>query len=106
MLDARKHKIPVYMIRVAADMKLGEVRQDLVWKPAIESSGGRFYVAANEAEILRALGEIDRLSAGTIEMHHYTALRPRYAGYALIAVSLWLTAATLKLGFPYFRMFP
>jgi hypothetical protein len=103
---ARKNKIPVYMIRTAFNMKFGDVVQDRLWKDAIERTGGRFYPAADEDSILNALNEIDRLSPGRIDVHQYTAQRPRFAGYALIAIALWLAAGTLKLGFRHFRTFP
>lgn len=104
--EARSNKIPVYMIRTAFKMKFGDVAQDRLWKDAIERTGGRFYPAADEASILSALTEIDRLSPGRIDVHQYTAQRPRFAGYTLIAIALWLAAGTLKLGFRHFRTFP
>ncbi len=103
---ARKSKIPVYMIRTAYNRKFGDVKEDTLWKPAIERTGGRFYPAADEGTILRAVEDIDRLSAGRIDVREYTAYRPRFSGYALIAVALWLSAGLLKLGFRYFRVFP
>ena len=104
--DARKSKIPVYMIRTAYNTKLGDVPQDRLWKGAVEASGGRYYPAASEDDILRAVRDIDTLSPGRIDVREYTSQRPRFSGYALIAVALWLTAGILKLGFPYFRTFP
>jgi Ca-activated chloride channel homolog len=104
--EARKNKIPVYMIRTAFNMKFGDVSQDRLWKDAIERTGGRFYAAADEDTILKALNDIDKLSPGRIDVHQYTAQRPRFAGYALIAIALWLSAATLKLGLRHFRTFP
>jgi hypothetical protein len=94
------------MIRTASNMKLGDLPQDKLWKPAVEASGGRFYPAANEEDILRAVAEIDRLTPGRIDVREYTSQRPRFSGYALIAVVLWLWAAMLKLGIPHFRTFP
>ena len=64
------------------------------------------YAAFDEASIVSALREIDRLSPGTIEVRQYSVQRPRYAGYALAAVALWLLAALLKLTVPVFRTFP
>jgi Ca-activated chloride channel family protein len=104
--DARRAGIPIYMIRTAYNMALGDVREDKIWKPAIESTGGRFYPAADEPTLLRVVSEIDKLSAGRIDTLEYTVQRPRFSGYALIAILLWLTAAALKLGFRYFRTFP
>ena len=103
---ARRNKIPIYMIRTAYNLKFGGVVQDTLWKDAIERTGGRFYAAADEDAILNALSEIDRLTPGRIDVHQYTAQRPRFAGYALIAVALWLSAGALKLGFRHFRTFP
>jgi hypothetical protein len=103
---ARKNKIPVYMIRTAFNLKFGDVLQDRLWKDAVEKTGGRFYPAADEDSILNAISEIDRLSPGRIDVHQYTAQRPRFAGYTLIAIALWLAAGTLKLGFRHFRTFP
>jgi hypothetical protein len=104
--EAQRTRIPMYMIRTAHKLKLGEVKQDAIWQPAITRTGGRFYAAPDEASILKALDEIDRLSEGRIDIREYTTQRPRFSGYALIAVGLWLTAGTLKLGLPFFSTFP
>jgi hypothetical protein len=106
MADARKFKVPVYMIRTAYNTKFGGVAQDTLWKTAVEASGGRFYAAANEEDILGAIKDIDRLSPGKINVREYTSQQPRFSGYALIAVAFWLTAALMKLGVPHFRTFP
>jgi hypothetical protein len=106
MADARKFKIPVFMIRTAYNTKFGGVAQDALWKSAVEASGGRFYAAAAEDDILAAIKDIDRLSPGKINVREYTSQQPRFSGYALIAVAFWLTAGLLKLGVPYFRTFP
>jgi Ca-activated chloride channel family protein len=103
---ARQSSIPVYMIRTAFKRKFGDVREDRLWQPAIERTGGRFYPASDESTILRAVQDIDRLSAGRIDVREYTAYQPRFAGYVLIAVALWLAAIVLKLGFRSFRTFP
>ena len=97
--DARRSRIPLYMIRTAFNMKLGDVKEDKIWKPAVESTGGRFYPAANEQTLLSVVAEIDKLAAGRIDTVEYTVQRPRFGGYVLIAIALWLTAALLKLGF-------
>ena len=104
--QARQYKIPIYMLRTAFNMNFGEVRQDKVWQPAIDATGGRFYAVPNEEAMLKALDEIDRLSAGRIDRREYTANRPRFAGYALVAVALWLAAAAMKFSVPYFTTFP
>jgi hypothetical protein len=106
MTEARRYRIPVYMIRVGLNRGLGDVVPDHLWKWAVERTGGRFYPAGNEETILRAVQEIDRLSAGTIAVRRYSIDRPRYSPYALCAVGLWLLAAALKLFVPAFRTFP
>jgi Ca-activated chloride channel homolog len=103
---ARQSAIPVYMIRTAFKRKFGDVREDKLWRPAIERTGGRFYPASDESTILRAVADIDRLSAGRIDVRDYTAYQPRFAGYALMAVALWLAAIVLRLSFRSFRTFP
>jgi Ca-activated chloride channel homolog len=104
--EARRYRIPVYMIRTAYKMPFGRVREDALWKPVIERTGGRFYAAPDEESIFNALAEIDRLSPGKIEVREYSVQRPRFAGYALIAIALWVVAAVMKLGFGTFRSFP
>jgi hypothetical protein len=94
------------MIRTAYNRKFGDVREDKLWQPAIERTGGRFYPASDEATILRAIEDIDRQSAGRIDVREYTAYEPRFSGYALIAVALWVSAAAMKLGFRSFRTYP
>lgn len=103
---ARQSAIPVYMIRTAFNRKFGDVVEDKLWQPAIERTGGRFYPAPDEGAILRAVQDIDRLSAGRIDVREYTAYEPRFAGFVLVAVALWLSALVLKLGFRNFRTFP
>ena len=104
--EARRSHIPVYMIRVAYKMPFGKVLQDKIWQPIVERTGGRFYAAPDEESILNAIKEIDRLTPGKIEVRQYSVQRPRYAGFALIAVALWSIAAAMKLGFSTFRSFP
>ena len=104
--ETRRWKIPVYMMRTAYNRREGEVLQDKTWRATVERTGGRFYAAYDDESITRALRDIDRLSPGRIETREYSVARPRYAGYTLIAVGMWLTAALLKLGFGVFRTFP
>ena len=104
--EARRWKIPVYMLRTAYNRREGEILQDKIWKSTVEQTGGRFYAAYDDESIGRALREIDRLSPGRIETREYSVRRPRFAGWALIAVGLWLTGALLKLNFGIFRTFP
>jgi hypothetical protein len=104
--EMRKYKIPVFMIRTAYDMKLGQIPTDKLWKGIVERTGGRFYAADSEDAILKAETEIDKLSAGRIDVRQYTVQRPRFAGYTLIALGLWMTACVMKLGVRSFRTFP
>lgn len=106
MTTARNYRIPVYMIRTAFTYKFGDIREDAFWRSVVESTGGRFYAADNEDSLLRAVGEIDKLAPGRIDVHRYTSQRPRFSGYALIAVAFWLAAGAMKLGIGYFRTFP
>ena len=104
--EAADNEIPVYFIRTAYDQALGEVISDQQWKLAVERTGGRFFPAENEDAILAAIHEIDELAEGRIRVRRYTAHEPRFAPFALAAVLLWLTAATLTLGVRHFRRFP
>ena len=104
--EARTWKIPVHMVRTAYNRREGEIAQDKIWKDTVERTGGRFYAAYDEESILRALRDIDRLSPGRIDVREYSVQRPRFAGYALVAVGLWLIAAVLKLGVGVFRTLP
>jgi hypothetical protein len=102
----KKYKIPAYMIRTGFDLKEGQIPTDKLWKGLVEQTGGRFYAADSEQAILRAEAEIDKLATGRIDVREYTAQRPRFDGYALIAIACWLTAGVMKLGFRTFRTFP
>ena len=104
--EMRKYQIPAYMIRTGYDLKEGQIPTDRLWKPIVERTGGRFYAADSEDAIIRAEDEINRLSKGSIQVREYTAQRPRFDGYALVAAACWLGAAVMKLGFRSFRTFP
>jgi von Willebrand factor type A domain len=106
MIEARDNRIPIYLVRLGYGKQLGDVPWDALWKAAVERSGGRFYAAADERDILRAVRDIDRASAGTITERRSATAAPAFDGYALVAVVLWLAAGTLNLVFPYFRTFP
>jgi Ca-activated chloride channel homolog len=104
--EMKKYKIPVYMIRTGYDLKEGQIPTDKLWKGIVEQTGGRFYAADTEDAILKAEVEIDKLATGRIDVREYTAQRPRFDGYALVAIALWLCAGIMKLGFRTFRTFP
>lgn len=103
---AVKAKIPVYLIRTSRGKGLGEVIPDNIWKPAVEKTGGRFYAASIEDDVIRAIRDIDQQSAGTIELTWSSTRQPRFAPFALAAVALWTLALGLKLTVPAFTKFP
>jgi len=106
VVEARQLKIPVHMVRTAFGRREGDILQDSIWRTMVERTGGRFYPAYDEESLRRALVEIDRLAPGRIDTKHYTVSQPRYAGYVLVALLLWLSAALLKLSVGMFRTFP
>ena len=99
-------KIPVYMIRTSYNKGLGAVLPDDIWKPAIESTGGKFYAASDESAIMTAIRDIDSRSSGRVDIKLYSTERPRFAPYTFMAASFWVVAALLQLTVPYFRKFP
>ena len=99
-------QIPIYFIRVSYNRQLGANIPDEMWKAAVERTGGRFYAAADEGAILRAIREIDGTAIGEISVRRYSTQRPRFSSFALLAVSLWTLAAGVKLGVRYFQKFP
>ena len=106
LASAVKAQIPVYLVRTSRGKAVGEVVPDTIWRPAVEATGGRFYAAASEADVLRAISEIDRQSAGTIAVKTYAVREPRFAVFALVAAALWAAALTLKLAVRGFSVFP
>jgi hypothetical protein len=94
------------MIRTSYNKGLGAVLPDDIWKPAIESTGGKFYPAGDEQAVLNAIKDIDTRSAGRVDVKRYSSQQPKFAGYAFLAASLWTVALTLQLTVPYFRKFP
>lgn len=106
MASALRAKIPVYFIRTSYNQAFGGVIPDDLWKSAIEATGGRFYVGSDEATVLRAVHEIDRVSADKIEIAEYTARRPTYGPCALAGAGFWAFALVLQLAVPYFNKFP
>lgn len=104
--DAVDTKIPVYMIRTSYRRELGGIVPDDIWKPAVEKTGGRYYAAADEATIIRAVHEIDQLSGGRVQITQYGSQQPRFSSFAFIATGLWALAIVLHLTVPGFRKFP
>jgi Ca-activated chloride channel family protein len=103
---ARAAKVPIYFVRVRFDRAFGSVISDSLWKEAVEATGGRYYAASDESTLLRAIQDIDRVSAGRIEIKQYVSQRPRFRPFALAAAATWSLATMLMLTVPYFRRFP
>ena len=83
-----------------------KVSSTLLWKKAVEKTGGRFYAVSNEASLLRAIRDIDRLAAGTIQVKRYTTQQPEFGVFALLAAGLWSAAAAVKLSSSRFQSLP
>jgi hypothetical protein len=99
-------RIPVYLVRTNRGKALGDVVPDGIWKPAVEATGGRFYAAASESDVIRAIEDIDRRSAGTIEMKRYGVRQPQFGPFASMTVGLWMVGLILKLTIPLLTRFP
>lgn len=106
LAGAVEANIPVYLVRTSSGKRAGEVVPDAIWKPAVEATGGRFYAAALETDIVRAIRDIDARSRGTIAVNAYTTREPRFTPFALVAVMLWIGALGLKATAPFFTQFP
>lgn len=99
-------RIPVYMIRVADESRLGRDNPDRQWAAAVARTGGRFYPAAGEDTILQAIDDIDKASVGEISVTRYSTQENRFVPFAAVAVMLWALAALMKLTVPHFSTFP
>jgi Ca-activated chloride channel family protein len=106
LADAVATRIPVYFIRTSRGKLLGDMVPDSIWKPAVETTGGRFYAAASESDVLAAIRDIDRRSPGTIRVTRYRTNEPRFAPFALAAAVCWALAIGLHLAVPLVRTFP
>jgi hypothetical protein len=104
--SAVDNKIPLYFVRTNYDKEFGEGIPDAKWQAAVEKTGGRYYVAKNEASLLAAVSDIDREAAGAISARQYTSQLPRFTLFALAAFTLWTGAAGLKVGTPWFGRLP
>jgi hypothetical protein len=106
LLGASRARIPVYFIRTSYNKGLGRAFTDPIWKPVVEKTGGKFYAAADEATILEAIREIDKVAVGTIAVRQYSTRRPRFSVFGLLAVGLWTLALAVQLTVPQVRKFP
>jgi len=64
------------------------------------------YDAARRSQTSGGGREIEPRPSGRIDGRTHVARRPAFSGYALVAVLLWLTAATMKLTLGRFQTFP
>ena len=103
---ATQAKIPVYFIRVSYNKAIGRAFTDPIWKPVVEKTGGKFYAASDEATILSAIAEIDKVAIGKIAIKQYSTQQPRFTSFGLVAVGFWTLALALQLTVPYLRKFP
>jgi Ca-activated chloride channel family protein len=106
LVSAVSNRIPVYMVRTNRDKHLGDIVPDSIWKSAVENTGGRFYAAATESDVIRAIEEIDVRSPGKIQMKQYSANQLRFVPFAVAAITLWSVALVLKLTLPQLTKFP
>jgi hypothetical protein len=104
--SAVDNHIPLYFVRTNYGKNFGEGIPDARWRAAVEKTGGKYYVAKDEASLLAAVSDIDRVSVGAIETTQYSSQRPRFSIFALLSAGLWASAATLKLVTPWFGKFP
>jgi len=104
--SATSAKIPVYFIRVSYNKAIGRAFTDPIWKPVVEKTGGKFYAASDEATILSAIAEIDKVAIGKIVIRQYSTQQPRFTSFGLVAVGFWTLALALQLTVPYLRKFP
>ncbi len=104
--SAVDNKIPLFFVRTNYNKEFGEGIPDAKWQAAVERTGGRYYVAKNEASLIAAVEDIDREAAGTIETRQYSSQQARFGLFALAAAALWTGAAGLKLATPWFGKLP
>ncbi len=104
--SAVDNKIPLFFVRTNYNKEFGEGIPDAKWQAAVEKTGGRYYVAKNEASLIAAVEDIDREALGTIETRQYSSQQSRFSLFALTAAVLWTSAAGLKLATPWFGKLP
>ena len=104
--SAVDNAIPLFFVRTNYAKEFGEGIPDAQWRAAVEKTGGRYYVAKDEASLIAAVNDIDREAAGTISARQYTSQQPRFTLFALAAFALWTGAAGLKVASPWFGRIP
>ena len=76
--SAVDNKIPLYFVRTNYEKEFGQGIPDAKWREAVEKTGGRYYVAKNEASLIAAVDDIDREAAGKISARQYVSQEPRF----------------------------
>ena len=104
--DARDANIPVYFIRTGVPGRGQAAIPDEVWAAAVARTGGKFFTAADESAVVRAVQEIDRAAPGRVEMKRYTTEQPRFSGFAVLGAAFWAVALLMRLTLPWFQTFP
>jgi hypothetical protein len=98
--------VPLYFVRTNYDKRFGDLIPDQAWRTAVEKTGGKFYAVGNEADLLGAIEDIDRVSAGAIHIRRYASQQAHFAFFALVAAAFWTGAAALRLVVPRFQQLP
>jgi Ca-activated chloride channel homolog len=104
--EARRANVPVYFIRTGVRGRGPQAVSDEAWASAVARTGGRFFNAEDEGAVVRAVNEIDRAAAGTVEMKRYSTEQPRFAAFAFAAAACWALAVLMRLSMPWFQTFP
>ena len=86
--SAVDNKIPLFFVRTNYNKEFGEGIPDAQWKAAVEKTGGRYYVAKNEATLIAAVDDIDREAVGTIRSEEHTSelQSPSIIAYAVFCL--------------------
>lgn len=104
--SAVDNQIPLYFVRTNYGKAFGEGIPDAKWQAAVEKTGGRYYIARDEASLLGAVRDIDQAAVGAIQTTQYTSRQPRFAVLAMAAAGCWLMAGLLRLTLPVFAVYP
>ncbi|MGH9199704.1 MAG: vWA domain-containing protein [Vicinamibacterales bacterium] len=104
--SAVDNAIPLYFVWTNYGKNYGEGIPDAQWRAAVEKTGGKYYIAKDEASLLAAVSDIDRVSVGAIETTQYANQQPRFSIFVLLSIALWASAATLRLATPWFGKIP
>ena len=106
LAEARRAKIPVYLIKIGGNIPNKRSVADELWIGAVKKTGGKFFSRRRRADDHRVDPRDRSRAAGKIEMKQYSTERPRYAPFALTAALLWCAALLLRFTVPTFQTFP